>query len=128
MGVHRPSGRAARRGGPRARASSVDSMASHRIGLPSSADRTAARRSASVLPTPSKVTRELGTPARAATAHSPRETTFASKPRSTTSRTMPATSFALTENARSHGSGKAARTASQAASRVARSVTATGVP
>ena len=55
---------------------------------PAAAARTAARRSASVLPMPSSVIRSFGTPARRATAHSPRETTLAPKPCAATSATM----------------------------------------
>ena len=65
----------------RTSASSADSMATQRSGSAVAAARTAARRSASVLPTPSSVIRSFGTPARRATAHSPRDTTFAPKPR-----------------------------------------------
>ena len=55
---------------------------------PAAVDRIAARRSASVLPTPSSEIRSSGTPARRATAHSPRETTLAPKPREVTSATI----------------------------------------
>ena len=51
-------------------------------GAPSAAARTAARRSAGVLPIPSSVIRAFGTPARRASVHSPRDTTFAPNPRS----------------------------------------------
>jgi hypothetical protein len=71
-------------------------------------------------------------PARREIAHSPRETMFAPNPPGPSgpvSRARTAvTSFALTEYCRSHGSGKAARTSAAAASRVATSVTKTGVP
>ena len=90
--------------------------------LPAEA-RTASRRSASVLPTPSSVVRPFGTPARRAIAHSPRDTTLAPKPRAVTSATISGMSLALTEYWRIHGSGKASRTAAAARSSVARSVT-----
>lgn len=57
-----------------------------------------------------------------AAAHSPRETTFAPKPRAATARMTAGVSFALTLNWRTIGSGKASRTAAQAASSAARSV------
>ena len=57
------------------------STATHRSGSPSLAARTAARRSAAVLPMPSSVIRSLPMPARRAAAHSPDETTFAAEPR-----------------------------------------------
>ena len=74
------------------------------------AARAAARRSASVLPMPSRVIRSSGTPARRASAHSPRETTFAPNPRAATAAMTAGTSLALTEYWRSHGSGNASRT------------------
>jgi hypothetical protein len=60
------------------------------------------------LPTPSKVIRSFGTPAREATAHSPRDTTFAPQPAAARRPTTAVTSFALTLYWRIHGSGKAA--------------------
>ena len=98
-------------------------MATQPSGAPVAAARTAARRSASVLPIPSRVIRSFGRPARRAAAHSPRETTFAPNPRAATSATIAGTSFALTEYCRIHGSGNAARIALAAASSSARSVT-----
>ena len=66
----------------RTSASSADSRATHARGVrPAAVERTASRRSASVLPTPSSVIRSFGTPARRAIAHSPRETTLAPNPR-----------------------------------------------
>ena len=65
---------------------------------------------------------------RRAIAHSPRETTFASKPRSQTRATIPVMSLALSENARSQGSGNAARTSVAICSRVAEIRDRTGVP
>ena len=109
-------------------ASSGDSSAIQRSGEPSAAARAASRRSAGVLPTPSSVIRSFGTPARRASAHSPRETTFAPNPREATWAMTAGTSFALTEYCRMIGSGNAAVTAAQAASTVARSVTKSGVP
>ena len=82
-------------------ASTPDSMAIQRSGSPSAAARTAARRSASVLPIPSSVIRPFGTPARRATVHSPRETTLAPRPPGASGAvsrvTIAATSFALSE-------------------------------
>ncbi len=100
-------------------ASSSDSIATHRSGSPRAAASHAARSSASLLPTPSRVIRAFGMPALRATAHSPRDTTLASKPSAATRATIGATSLAFTENARIHGSGNAARTAAALASRVA---------
>ena len=51
--------------------SSADSTATHRRGAPAAAWSTAASRSASVLPTPSRVVQPAGTPAERALAHSP---------------------------------------------------------
>ncbi len=111
-----------------AAASSGDSIATQRSGVPDAAARTAARRSAGVLPMPSSEIRSSAMPARRASVHSPRETTFAPKPRVATALMTAGTSLALTEYCRTHGSGKASRTADAAPSRVARSVTKTGVP
>jgi hypothetical protein len=111
-----------------ASASSADSMATQRSGSPFAAARTAARRSASVLPTPSSVSPGVWHAARRATAHSPRETQLAPKPRSVTSATTATTSLALIEYCRIQGSGNASRTAIAARSSVATSVTWTGVP
>ena len=104
--------------------SSADSRATHSSGFaPAPVERIAARRSASVLPTPSREIRSSGTPARRATAHSPRDTTLAPNPREVTSATISGTSLALTEYCRIHGSGNADRTADAARSSSARSVT-----
>ena len=68
--------------GQRPRPRPADSRATHSSGFaPAAVERIAARRSASVLPTPSREIRSSGTPARRATAHSPRDTTLAPKPR-----------------------------------------------
>jgi hypothetical protein len=70
----------------------------------------------------------FGTPARAASDHSPRDTTLAPKPWRATAAITAGTSFALTEYCRMIGSAKAAVTSRHAASSVARSVAKTGVP
>ena len=100
----------------RASSSSALSTATQRSGLPATQARTAARRSAADLPTPSRVMRSFASPAARATAHSPEETTFASSLSAARRATTDGTSFALSENARSQGSGKAA-SSSRAASR-----------
>jgi hypothetical protein len=64
----------------------------------------------------------LGTPARRASAHSPRDTTFAPKPWLDSSPMTAGTSLALTEYWRTIGSGKAAATSAAAAASVARSI------
>ena len=75
-----------------------------RGGLPAAVARTAARRSASVLPIPSSVIRPFGTPARLAIAHSPRDTTFAPNPRAVTLRDdLGPCRSALIEYCRTHG-------------------------
>ena len=80
------------------------------------------RRSARDLPTPSRLIRSFGSPARRATDHSPLDTTFAPRPAAARRATTAATSFALTEYCRIHGSGNAARSSSAAAARPAASV------
>ena len=107
----------------RASASSGDSTAIQRSGSPRRAADTAARRSASVLPTPSSVIDSFGSPARRARAHSPRETTFAPSPSLASSAMIAGTSFALMLNCRIQGSGKAASNSRAAAARPATSVT-----
>ena len=72
--------------------------------------------------------RPFGTPALRATAHSPEETTFAPSPVEARRATTAGTSFALSENARSHGSGKASRSSAAAAPSSATDVTYKGVP
>jgi hypothetical protein len=67
-------------------------------------------------------------PARAARAHSPRDTTFAPKPFAATAAITAGTSLALTEYCRRIGSGNATATSRHADSSVARSVTKAGVP
>ena len=108
----------------------VDRLEGHpgAAGAPSAAARTAARRSAWVLPIPSSEIRSFGTPARRASVHSPRDTTFAPNPRAVTAAITAGTSLALTEYCRTIGSGNASRTAAAASSSVARSVTKSGVP
>src|SRR5687768_5580957 len=109
--------------------SSSDSTAIHRTGSPAAAARTTARRSASLLPTPSTVTRSFGMPARRASDHSPRETTLAPPAAACAAAEITAgTSFALTEYSRIQGSGNAARSRSPASSTATRSMTWTGVP
>ena len=83
--------------GASAAASSADSTATQRSGSPAAAARTAARRSASVLPIPSSVIAAFGTPARRASAHSPRDTTLAPKPRAASRATSAGRSFAFSE-------------------------------
>ena len=76
---------------------------------PSAAARTAARRSAGVLPIPSSVIRSFGTPARRASAHSPRETTFAPNPRAGDRRDDRRDVVRLDRVLADHGSGNAPR-------------------
>ena len=119
----RPARRARRRASdPSAPASSGDSSAIQRSGRPSAAARMAARKSAVVLPTPSRVMCSSGTPARRAAANSPRDTTFAPNPRAATAAMTAGVSSALTEYCRSQGSGNASVTAAQAASSASMSV------
>ena len=106
-----------------ASSSSGLSTATQRSGLPAAAARTAARRSAGDLPTPSRVIRAFGRPAARAAAHSPEDTAFASRPRSARRPTTAGTSLALSEKARSQGSGKAARSSVAAAAMPATDVT-----